>query len=143
MANNAQFDLRNNNDDGLTSMGNTAPQSNQRVTVHVHERNTRTGSQEDSRNSASTQRNLSRSSRQNASVSSQSHSEITQQKRSFHYGRHHLRHPVAIAMIVVAVVAICAILGSVIPTQVRANNENHAKGSDVSVSDPYTVVIMI
>jgi len=142
MANNAQFDLRNNKDDGLTSMGNTAPQSNQRVTVHVHERDTRIGSQEGSRNSASTQRS-NRSLRQNNSVSSESHSEVTQQKKSLHYGRHHLRHPVAIAMIVVAIVAICAILGSVIPTQVRANNENHAKGSDVSVSDPDTVVIMI
>jgi len=133
MANNAQFDLHDNHDDGLNSMGNTGPQSNQVLTVNVPGQNTRTGSQEDNQNSMSSPRNPSGSLRQNTSISSQSHSELTQQKRSRSHTRHHLRDPLTIAMIALAVVAICAILGSVIPTQLNSNNDNHAKNADVSI----------
>ncbi|KAH6878081.1 hypothetical protein BKA58DRAFT_88396 [Alternaria rosae] len=136
MANNARFDLHHNNDDGLNSMGNTGPQSNQVLTINMHELNTRRFSLERYQNSMSTPRNSGGSSHQNASISSKSRSELTQQKRRQSDARPHLRHPLAIAMIALAVVAIVAILGSVIPTQIRSNNDDHAKDSDSSPNPP-------
>jgi hypothetical protein len=165
MAPNAQIDLHNNDDDGINSIANSAPQANynqgttnqtshlgpthqtshqgptnqtsthdQNVYINMHEHWRNRGSQEGGNGSTPTAQTRSRTSHEDATSSSPSHDEVTQHKMSLSQARHHLRNPLTIAVLAITLVAIVAILGSVIPTQLRSHDNSAASDPGVSRS---------